>query len=309
MKQFVIHHIVAATDLSESSIPALRSARFYADRLGARLTVAHTDPLVYPFDYMTPIEGFHLDPTPEHAAHLREEVARHAGPVMEGRDWDVDVTVGQPIPGILAVAARKHADLIVVGTHLRRGWRRALLGSVSDGVIHGTRCPVLTVSSRDGDGKPVEKVSSILCPVNLTEVARDSLELAAGLAGALGARLTVVHVIESDGVIDTAADEMRLRAWIGPELTERCDYRALVVKGGAAERVLDCADEFGVDLLVVGAQHRIFRNETVIGSTTERLVRFSPCPVLVVPREPVRQGPAQSLETAGEWELAVKAGG
>jgi len=307
MKPFVIHHIVAATDLSESSLSALRTARLYADRLAARLTVAHTDPLVYPFDYMTPIEGFHLDPTPEHAAHLREQVARHAGPVMEGRDWDVDVTVGQPIPGILALAARKHADLIVVGTHLRRGWRRALLGSVSDGVVHGSRCPVLTVSNRDEAGREVAGVTNILCPVNLTEVARDSLEFAAGLASAFGARLTVAHVLETDGVIDTTADEIRLRGWIGPELAERCDYRALVVRGGAAERVLDCADDIRADLLVIGAQHRTFRDETVIGSTSERLIRFSLCPVLIVPREPVGRHGKKNHETA--WELAVQAGG
>ena len=309
MKPFGIHHIVAATDLSESSVSALRCARLYADRLGARLTVAHIDPLVYPFDYMTPIEGFHLDPTPEHAAHLREEVSRHAGPSMAGREWDADVAVGQPIPGILAVAARKHADLIVIGTHLRRGWRRALLGSVSDGVIHGSRCPVLTVSNREPAGRRAEGVTSILCPVNLTEVARDSLEVAAGLASAFGARLTVVHVLETDGVIDPTSDEARLRDWVGAGFAERCDYRALVTRGGAAERVLDCADDIGADLLVIGAQHRLFRNETVIGSTSERLVRFASCPVLVVPREPVRRSLANTRAAGEQRELAVKAGG
>lgn len=309
MKPFVIHHIVAATDLSESSLPALRYARFCADRLGARLTVAHVDPLVYPFDYMTPVEGFHLDPTPEHALHLREEVVRHAGPSMEGREWDADVTVGQPIPGILAVASRKHADLIVIGTHLRRGWRRALLGSVSDGVIHGSRCPVLTVSHRDQAGRRAEAITSILCPVNLTDVARESLEVATELASAFGARLTVVHVLETDGVVDPAADEMRLRDWIGPKLAERCDYRALVMRGGAAERVLDCADDINADLLVVGAQHRHFRNETVIGSTSERLIRFAACPVLVVPRDPVHRSAQKPRQAEELWELAVKAGG
>ncbi len=49
--------------------------------------------------------------------------------------------------------------------------------------------------------------------------------------------------------------------------------------------MLDCADDVGADFLVIGAQHKLFRDETVIGTTTERLIRFAPCPVLVVPRE------------------------
>ena len=56
------------------------------------------------------------------------------------------------------------------------------------------------------------------------------------------------------------------------------------MRGGPAERVLDCADDLDCDLLVVGAQHKLWRDDTVIGTTTERLIRFASTPVLVVPR-------------------------
>jgi hypothetical protein len=49
-----------------------------------------------------------------------------------------------------------------------------------------------------------------------------------------------------------------------------------------------CADDIGSDFLVIGAQHKLFRDSTVIGTTTERLIRFSSCPVMVVPRQAVR---------------------
>lgn len=45
---------------------------------------------------------------------------------MEHRSYDVDVTIGQPVPSILAAARARNADLIIMGTHLRHGWRRAL---------------------------------------------------------------------------------------------------------------------------------------------------------------------------------------
>lgn len=79
--------------------------------------------------------------------------------------------------------------------------------------------------------------------------------MAVGLADAFGARLTIVHVLEAGEVMDVKAEEARVRRWIALELQETCSYRELVVRGGPAERVLDCADDVGADLLVIGAQH------------------------------------------------------
>ena len=58
----------------------------------------------------------------------------------------------------------------------------------------------------------------------------------------------------------------------------------MAATGHAADQVLQIADEISADLLVIGAQHRIFRDSTVIGATTQRLVRFARIPVLTVPR-------------------------
>jgi nucleotide-binding universal stress UspA family protein len=186
--------------------------------------------------------------------------------------------------------------------NLRHGWRRALLGSVSEGVLHASRCPVLTVASRDQYvGATPYAITNIMCPVNFTAVARESLHVAARIAEAFGARLTLVHVLEGDEVMNPKEGEERVRRWVSPELQDVCSYREIVVRGGAAERVLDCADDLGVDFFVVGAQHKLFRDATVIGTTSERLLRFASCPVLVVPRENVPAG----AEAEVEHELPV----
>ena len=291
MKPFVVTSILAPTDLSDSSIPALRYARLLADRFSAKVTVLYSDPLVYPFDVVGPAGGFYINATPEHQAEMRDAVEQQARPVMTSRAYDIEVSVGQPVPTILSTASERNADLIVMGTHLRHGWRRALLGSVSEGVLHASRCPVLTVASRDGYvGATPYAITNIMCPVNFTAVARDSLHVAARIAEAFGARLTLVHVLENDEVGDAKADEERVRRWVSPELQDVCSFRELVVRGGAAERVLDCADDLGVDFFIIGAQHKLFRDATVIGTTTERVLRFASCPVLVVPREAVPAG-------------------
>lgn len=289
MNSFGITNVLAAVDLSDSDIPALRYARLIADRFSAKLTVMYSDPIVYPVDFIGPVQTVLITATPEHLAKLRASVEEHAGPLMAGREYDIHVTVGPPIPAILLAANEREADLIVVGTHLRHGWRRALLGSVSEGVVHGSRYPVLTVAAHDRIGAGPYAVTNVLCPVNFTDVARDSLRAAARAADAFGAHLVIVHVIEPDEVTDVAADEEKVRHWIAPELQGICSYRQLVLRGGPAERVLDCADDVEADLIVVGAQHKLFRNATVIGTTSERIIRFAPCPVLVVPRQPVWQ--------------------
>ena len=304
MKPFVITSVLAPTDLSDSSIPALRYARLFADRFSAKLTVMYTDPIVYPVDMAGPADGLSIVTTPEHQARLRTEVERHADAMMSGRPYDIDVTIGLPVSSILAAAKDRNADLIVMGTHLRHGWRHALLGSVSEGVLHGSSCPVLTVATRDGYvGAMPYAITNIMCPINFTDVARESLHVAARLAEAFGARLTIVHVLEADEVMNTKADEEKVRLWVAPELQDVCSFRELVVRGGAAERVLDCADDVGSDFLVIGAQHKLFRDSTVIGTTTERLIRFASCPVMVVPRQAVRR----EAKTEAHAELVATA--
>jgi nucleotide-binding universal stress UspA family protein len=287
MKPFAVSSILAPTDLSDSSIPALEYAGLFAERFAAKLAVLFSDPIVYPVDVLPP-GSFFVTANPNEELRLKADLQAYAAPILGRLAYDVELTVGQPIPAILATAAKRHADLIVMGTHLRHGWRRALLGSVSEGVLHGSHCPVLTVSAREhprygAAGKP--GVTKVLCPVNFTEVGREGLQAASNVAETFGAELVVVHVIEPDEVADPTGDEERVRRWIAPELRNVVRYRQLVMRGGAAERVLDCADDVGVDLIVAGAQHRLFRDATVIGSTTERLIRFAPCPVLIVPRE------------------------
>ena len=277
-------HILAPTDLSDAATAALMHARLFADCFGAKLTVMYSDPIVYPIDVMPESQAIYVASTPEHAARLRREVETYAAEWMDGRPYDVVAEVGQPVQMILHAAETAGADLIVMGTHALRGWRRAVLGSVTEGVLHGSRIPVLTVTRPPSHGlaRPPLAVTRVLCPVNFTAVSRDALHHAADVAEAFKAELVVVHVIEPGSHVVPEEEPMRemLRG-----ITPVPLYRELTLRGGAAERVLDCVEDIGADLLVIGAQHKLFRDATVIGTTTERLVRFATCPVLSVARE------------------------
>lgn len=302
MNDFDIQHVLVPTDLSDSSIPAVRYARLFADSFAAKLTVMYSDPIIFPVDVVGDTMSMFVASTPEHEARMKQEIEAHVAEALAGRDYAVDVCLGPPALMIVRAAEQLQADLIVMGTHARRGWRRAVLGSVTDSVLHSSRIPVLTVSRQNLlPGHGPEAITRIVCPTNFTPVAQESVRVAARLAVHLNAELVVLHAVESGEEAHVRAAEERVRREVGPEVRDVVTYRELIVRGGAAERVLDCADDVGADLLVVGAQHKFFRDATVMGTTTERLIRFAACPVLVV----TRQAAAHEVEHSVEQEIAT----
>jgi nucleotide-binding universal stress UspA family protein len=125
-----VKQILFATDFSPGSEQAARTARDYARQFGGRLHLLH---IIWPA----------ADPTPQPrlqalAAELGADV-----PVVPA------VESGIPVADRIVDYAERHAiDLIVVGTHGRTGFSRALIGSVAERVVRTASCPVLTVPSR-----------------------------------------------------------------------------------------------------------------------------------------------------------------
>ena len=69
----------------------------------------------------------------------------HAG----GIEAEYAIVEGRPVDAILAAAAARKANLIVIGTHGRRGLVRLLVGSTTEGVLRATGVPVLVVRAED----------------------------------------------------------------------------------------------------------------------------------------------------------------
>ena len=286
-------HILAPVDFSELSALALQ----YADALGrcsgARLTVLHASSFEAP-PYFTQGQLDELRARLRAAQRqaerdLRDFVRKALGP--DAPMPAVRVVEGRPVETILRAAQETGSDLIVMGTHGRSGWNRWMLGSVTERVLRETSIPVLTVR---GNVRPPERpltIRNILCPVNDTALARRALQQAVEMAHCLDATLTLLHVDEGPSP-DRIAD---LCAWAPEQQRRRCRIREIVRRGEASREIIAQAAEEGCDLLVIGAQHRTFFDSTVIGSTTVRVVRHAPCPVLtVVEREPEAAAPIEA---------------
>jgi nucleotide-binding universal stress UspA family protein len=145
-----LRRFLVPTDFTETSERALDWAIDLASRVGASVTVMHA--------YEIPILGFPdgaLIASPEIATKISDAartgldrtVAR-----VKNRGVAVDAVLrdGIAYEEIDAVAASIQADLIVIGTHGRRGFARALLGSVAENVIRTTTIPVVTIRPREG---------------------------------------------------------------------------------------------------------------------------------------------------------------
>jgi nucleotide-binding universal stress UspA family protein len=145
---------------------------------------------------------------------------------------------------------------------------------------------VLTVRHRaEAPAEEHGRMKRLLCPVNYSDVAHDAIVVSGAMAEAFDGEIYVVNVVESGRNEPHEGDLDALRTWIPHAIRHRCLYKELVIRGNAAETIIDLAQKLETDMIVVGAQHRRFVDTTVIGTTTERILRYAHCPVMTVVRK------------------------
>lgn len=137
--------ILVPTDFSAASERALDYALALASKLEAKVFLLHT--------YELPIIGFPdgtLVPSAEIVSRLLSEAERElAACVAKRKESGASIVTllrqGDAREAILVAAEEISADLVVMGTHGRRGITRALIGSVAEAIVRVASVPVLTV--------------------------------------------------------------------------------------------------------------------------------------------------------------------
>jgi nucleotide-binding universal stress UspA family protein len=273
--------ILVPTDLSAFGDLALRYALLFREKLGAKLTFLYADEISWLAEEH-PI-GYYF----ENVSEAKKALLRRLHDYAAKHSPDVATLFVDDAPetAIVQTARDINADLIIMGTHGRRGIRRAILGSVAEYVLRETDVPVLTVNPSKFRPDAVAGIRTILCPVNFTDVARTALEKASDLAKTFDAQLVVMHVCEGKEPPVSSDVQNEFRAWVNPLVRANTRYSEVVVHGDAAAAVLAVADQIDADLLVIGAKHRRFADTTVAGTTTERITRYAKHAVMTVIRK------------------------
>lgn len=139
-------HILIAIDLSEESRPVANRACILSKAFSAKISCVHViEPLSLAYGGDIPMDLSTIQEQIQDTAKVHmEEFGSQLGIASE----DQHLIFGRPETEIHALAEQISADLIVVGSHGRRGLA-LLLGSTANGVLHGAKCDVLAV--RVGD--------------------------------------------------------------------------------------------------------------------------------------------------------------
>lgn len=136
--------IGCAVDFSDGSRAAFREASDLARRSGASLVLLHAEEMPGVTD-IPPPQSVVVATRRELESRLAEWQAEAAAAI--GRPIEARMFPGPAAPSLAHAAAEEHLDLLVTGTHGRRGFRHLVLGSVAERLVHLAPCAVLVVRS------------------------------------------------------------------------------------------------------------------------------------------------------------------
>jgi nucleotide-binding universal stress UspA family protein len=199
---------------------------------------------------------------------------------------------------ILEFVEEESIDMIVMGTHGRSALSHFFLGSVAERVVRHSRVPVLTVAPAKPGYRVNPSYEKVLATFDFSEHSRRAAQRAQGVAERFGAHLQVLYVVEQEilpGYYETwrasisenlpeIAEEARksLTEVLGQDGLEDVEIRVEVGSGDGKvyHEIAQFAQAQEVDLIVMGTHGLSGFEHMLLGSTTERLVRIAPCPVL-----------------------------
>ena len=191
--RFSLKSVLVATDFSDASRQPLGHGLTVARHYGAKFYLAH---VVSGFGYTLTGPGAleaGAGAAKRDLLQLEEQLVRSGS--LEGIEHESIVSKGVVWEELQSIISQKHIDLVVAGTHGRRGLGRIVLGSVAEDVFRHANCPVLTVgpNSRTFDfGKTNLK---FLFATDFGEGSLRALPHAISFANQLGAKLIFLHVV------------------------------------------------------------------------------------------------------------------
>lgn len=138
----IYQKILVAIDLTEEAPQVLNKAVEISKAHGAQLMLVHVvEPVGYAYGGDIPMDLTELQDQLDKAA--KDQLAQYGEQYGVSKENQV-VTVGRPESEIHRLSKEQNTDLVIVGSHGRKGFQ-LLLGSTANGVLHGTVCDVLAV--------------------------------------------------------------------------------------------------------------------------------------------------------------------
>jgi nucleotide-binding universal stress UspA family protein len=289
-----MERILCPMDFSEFSAKSYEYAHSLAHHYGAKLFLEHVvQPLTMAYPYYAFPDSFN-----QIYWNLTEDAEEQLKEVVKNYSWngvhpEMIVKEGFPTDAILTFAEANDVNLIVMGTHGRRGVDRVTMGSVTERVLRKACCPVLVVRKPAHDFvKPADKheqvqLKKILFCADFSEHSDRALQYALSLAMEYNAELTTLHVLENvPATLDIQSETSRICRQLDRPIPEDaknwCKVKSEVRVGRPFQEIIQVATEQQADLVIMGVRGRNAVDLALFGSTTHRVIQLGPCPVLAV---------------------------
>jgi len=274
-------NILFLTDFTEASQTALAYALGLAKHFGAQVYPAHScDPIILTETAAPDI----LDEVEENSRRCLLELAKDNN--IAGTPLFARGPVAEAVPGWI----NDHGiDLIVMGTHGRKGLKHFLMGSVAEAIFRAATCPVLTVGPHV-TLRPYHdfKVEKVLFPTDLGTHAEFATQYALSVAQENHAQITFMHVVSLEEAFQHDRSPLvtdaykKLQTLLPEDAKQWCQPELVVEVGDPAKELLGFAETERPDLIVLGLPAGKKFNGNFISGVTYNIVAQSPCPVLTV---------------------------
>jgi len=297
-----IKNILFPTDFSKCAAQALEHALFLAKHFNAKLHMIHAIAL-HQDDPHNP--AYHFPNHRELQEKLGELARLRMGSAIQasaGKDNGIDIVIeeirGYSVAGLIHEYAKsRDIDMIVMGTHGRRGLNYMFLGSVAQEVVREAPCPVYTIREAEIPAVP-QRINTILAPIDFSDHARIAVSAAREAAALYDAKLQILHVVESVpyptfyepemvvnrtlavDISETAGKEMKRFFDMSPGPDISAEFQ--VIEGHVVYEILEYAGSNNIDLIVIATHGLSGLKHLLLGSVAEKVIRRAPCPVLTV---------------------------
>jgi len=288
-------------DGSKTSENVLPYARTLARVLGIPVELVETIDIARAATHTAVEKGTHLDTLAGDIERKSENYLRKIAESFSATTIQCTVARGKAENAIIDKAAADERALIAMATHGRSGISRWLLGSVAEKVLRGARNPLFLVrATQDGQTEGEAHIKSIIVTLDGSELAESVLPSALNLARLLGLEVILFRAYELPatayyGKEDYLPNYDELKNQVKQEASAYLNAKAAAIKAGGLEKVSSALMEGpGPGEIITYAQKtpnavvamcthgRSGVQRWMLGSVTERVVRHSGNPVLVV---------------------------
>ena len=280
---YELERILCPTDFSAASIEAIRFASFLAKNAAYHLTLIYVDE-----HEKSPLGFFEKDEHPSNQYHELvsgfaqgkfTEIVKQEGLVPE--QTSLLVRFGTAYHEIVEVAEVNRFSLVVIATEGLGRSSPHLIGRTVERVVRLCRTPVITV--KPGQEKPTKKIEAILCPTDFSEYSNFAIPYAVSIARTYGARIILLHVTD----LTVQHPEALLQKFPDPRFyhdeADKIQIEKIVGRDVEPENtIVRLAEEYRVDLIVIGTHGARGMRRVQIGNTVEEVVRRTASPVLTI---------------------------